>query len=327
MTRYPRIRLRSKNEIAKRIASISLPQGAALALLNDVLINFDAYWYDSKRSDPVRGKFVRSAVKSPPLRKLLKLIDEIILVPYDSMVPGFIFGGLSRRSNIHAARHLLGSERGRILLKLDVQSFFEQISERRVFYFFKKCECSVEAARILARLCCVPRGPKGSGSAEKILARGFATSSRLAVWCNLTSFQHLEWKMRQKLRDYDPRIAIYVDDIGISASRVGKDFMEEAKQLAINVLEGGDSGQPLPIHRDQRKTKTVRFSDGAEHLGIKFGRNKLSLGRRARSRTDKIRFALENVRDWKERSILLKKYRAHHRYKRQVETLGENLRV
>ena len=208
---YPKIGLRSKNEIAKRISSKKLSTNEALILINDVLKNFDSYWYDSKNSKPEEQKFVRSATKSPALKKLLKLISEKILKPYDVLVPEFMFGGLSGKNNIQATRYLLGEQRDRTLLKLDVKTFFEQVKQERVFYFFyKKCQCTVEASRILASLCCVPRGKKGSGSNEKILARGFATSSRLSMWCNLGTFQHLDWKMKKKLKRKKKHIKKYM---------------------------------------------------------------------------------------------------------------------
>lgn len=318
--RYPRINLRSKSEIAKRISSPSFVQSDALALINDALRNFDNYWYDSKRSEPEKGKFVRSAAKSPQLKRLLCLINEEILACYDYLVPTFVFGGLSGRNNINAARYLLGKQRARVLIKLDIKSFFEQVTELRVFYFFHKhCSCSVEASRILAKLCCVPKGPKGSGSTEKILARGFATSSRLAMWCNLGTFQHLEWKMKKALKRRDPRVAIYVDDIGITASRVSMETMEKLKLVAIKLLNTKDHNQPLPAHREGKKAVVKKFSSGAEHLGIRLGRNKLSLGYRTRSRTDKVRNALKAAPTLERKLELLPEHRARQRYKRQVE--------
>ena len=318
--RYPIIYLRSKNEIAKRISSKSFSPQQALDALNDVMKNFDAYWYDSKRSEPDKGKYVRSAVKSPMLNNILKLINQRILSPHDRLVPEFIFGGLSGRNNIQAARNLIGDERDRTLLKLDIKSFFEQVSEKRVYDFFNnKCKCKPEASKILAGLCCVPRGPKGSGSSERIIARGFATSSRLAMWCNLDTFQHLAWKVKKKLRNKDVQIAIYVDDIGITGSKISKEKMEEIKKMAIDLLKNRDPNQSLPAHTEGSKAKIITFKDGAEHLGIKLGRNRLSLGQRARSKTDKIKFALKNAKTKDEKIALRRRYKAHHFYKRQVE--------
>jgi non-homologous end joining protein Ku len=50
--RYPKIGIRSKNELAKRISDDKFTQQEALALINDVIKNKDTYWKDSKRSEP-----------------------------------------------------------------------------------------------------------------------------------------------------------------------------------------------------------------------------------------------------------------------------------
>ncbi len=321
--RYPNISIRSKNEIAKRISSSSFSKNEALDLINDVIKNFDSYWYDSKRSEPEKNKYVRSAAKSPKLKKLLELINAKILTPYDYLIPEFIYGGISRRNNIQAAYHLLGNQRNRTLLKLDVQSFFEQITKERVFHFFNnKSQCTVEASNLLAKFCCVPRGPKNSGSTDIILARGFATSSRLAVWCNLDTFEHLNWKIKKKLKGHDAQVAIYVDDIGISASKVSIEQMETAKELAINILEKSDYNQSLPVHRDARKNKIIQFNKGAEHLGIKLGRTKLTLGNKSRSKIDKIKEAIKEAETENEKNTLREKYKAHHRYRQQVKNIA-----
>lgn len=322
---YPKINLRSKNEIAKRASSLGFTRKDALALINYVLKNFDACWYDSKRSEPEKGKYVRSAAKSPQLKRLLDLMNHKILAPYDALAPKFIFGGLFNRNSIQAARYLLGAKRKRVLIKMDVKSFFEQITEERVFsFFYKCCNCTEEAARILTRLVCVPSGPKGSGSSKKILARGFATSSRLAMWCNLGIFQHLEWMIKKQLRGHDPRIAIYVDDIGISASRVSIEEMEKIKLKAVYLLEHKDPHQALPTHRDGHKSVVRKFEDGVEHLGVRLGRKKLSLGGKTKSRVDKIKAALAKPSSKTVRTGLLKKYKAYQRYRKLVQGRPKN---
>ena len=208
------------------------------------------------------------------------------------MVPDFIFGGLAGRNHIQAAYHLLGERRGRTLLKLDIRKFFEQIHQKRVFDFFhKKCGCSVGASRLLARLCCVPVGPKGSNSTEQTLARGFATSARLALWCNLDLFIRIEQKMKRKLHGYDPRIAIYVDDIGITASRVEIEDMKKFSSVIENLLVNFDSNQRLPIN--PRKKEILLAKTGMEHLGVRLGRNQLSIGKKTRSKRDRISDALK----------------------------------
>jgi hypothetical protein len=314
--RYPALNLRSKNEIAKRISGVQLPYHEALALINDVMRNRDKYWYDSDASEPESEKYVRSAVGTP-LGKLLKLIDIKILAPYDKLAPDFIFGGLAKRNHIQAARHLLGKQRRRTLLKLDIRRFFEQIHRPRVFqFFYKKCGCGKRAARILSEICCVPLGPKGAGCVEESIARGFATSPRLALWCNLDLFLRLSWEAKNEFKGRDPRIAIFVDDIGIMVSKTGVDILNKFSERIENLLLNFDPNQPLPINPG--KKEIMIYTKGIEHLGLRFGRKKLTMGRKARSRLDKIRAALSEQPSKNERQKLLQAQKAYHIYKRQI---------
>ncbi|MBI3818866.1 MAG: hypothetical protein HY286_09275 [Planctomycetes bacterium] len=318
--RYPVIALRSKNELAKRISGKDLPYPDALALINDVLQNFDAYWYDSDRSEPKKEKYVRSAI-GKPLGKLLKLIDRKILAPHDSKVPGFIFGGLSGKNHIQAAYHLLGEKRKRTLLRLDIKGFFEQIHEERVFHLFnKKFGCSVEAAQLIARLCCVAVGPKNSGSTKKTLARGFATSPRLALWCNLDLFLRLQWKMKRVLRHHDPRITIFVDDIGVTASRIEEDQMRKFSTELENILAHHDPNQSLRINPQKKEILTAGMHK--EHLGLQLGRNRLSIGKKTRFKRNEIAKALKQPQSEADKKALLKKRHSYFAYQEQIKNIS-----
>ncbi|TSC77317.1 MAG: hypothetical protein G01um101431_500 [Parcubacteria group bacterium Gr01-1014_31] len=319
--RYPRLRIGSKNELAKTISDSALPYPQALTLINDVIRNFDYYWRDnSENSQPNRGKFVRSAARTP-LGVLLERIDKKVLAPHDRLVPNYIFGGMTGRSHIQAARSLLGQERGRILASLDITHFFEQIREQRVFFFFyRKCGCSPRASRLLASLCCVPVGQKGSMSTEKTLARGFATSTRLAVWCNLDTFIHLDREVKKLLKKYDPRVAIFIDDIGISASRVSQEKISAVVKIVEKILSDFDNNQRLPVN--PAKTKIRTYASGAEHLGLKLGRNKLAMGSKSRSRRDSVINLLKKRGAYsptRARRLLLKK-QAYQRYQGQIRS-------
>lgn len=294
--RYPDIHLYRKKELAMRLADKKLSEEQALELIDDVLANFDKYWKDHKKlSKPDDEKWVRDASYTN-LGKLLKLINKKLLVPYDVMLPDFLFGGITGRNHKAAVKHLLGNRRGRVLLKLDISRFYERISKKRVEQFFAvKAGCSKEVAELLASLCCVPTGSKAQPNDLVTVARGFATSSRLAVWCNLDAFMRLDWLVKKQLKGNDTRIAIYVDDIGITASRVTKETMMQLYPQAQKILEKNPK-QPLPLNN--RKTKIV-FHDGQtysitgeyqgkwcfEILGIQMGRNKLSPGTRSRWKT------------------------------------------
>lgn len=317
--RYPQIPIRSKSELAKHISGKNLSRPEALALINDVLKNFDAYWEDHKEhSEPEKQKWVRNAA-GKPLGKLLKLIDRKVLAPYDDMVPGFIFGGLKGKNHLQAARHLLGKKKQRTLRSLDITRFYEQISEKRVFYFFhKKAGCSVEAARLLARLCCVARGPKGSVG-DPILARGFATSARLALWCNLDTFLRVEWKAKHLLAGHDARVAVYVDDVGITASDTSKERMEEVSVELENILLKFDDNQPLPIQPAKAKT----YMPGtAQHLGLQLGRNRMGMGTKSQRKYGKIVEALKTTPAGDERKALKKKRKSYLIYRRQIKKVA-----
>lgn len=324
--RYPDIHIRSKNELAKRLSNKKLPFAKVMDLTNDVILNFNKYWKDHKTlSRPMEEKWVRDASYTN-LGKLLRLIDKEVLAQHDKMLPEFLFGGIAGRSHKAAVRHLLGKKRGRVLLKLDISRFYEQISEERVEQFFAvKAGCGKVGAKLLARLCCVPFGAKDKPEKRRTLARGFSTSSRLAVWCNLDTFVKLERLVKKELAGKDPRIAIYVDDIGITASRVTKEDMTTLYPKIKHILES-DSKQKLPLNT--KKTKIV-FHDGQtysiegedlgkqsfEHLGLQMLRNSVTLGTRARWKvselTHRIKTSRNNTAGLKKSKKSLLRYKAY----------------
>lgn len=291
--RYPKIAIRSKNELAKRISHTKLPYNKALQLINDVLKDYDKLWKDHPTiSQPEKGKWVRDASYTK-LGKLLKLINEQVLRPYDNLLPDFIFGGVSGKNHKKAVEHLLGRSRKRVILKLDVTRFFEQIQYDRVYHFYRdKAGCGEYAARLLADLSCVYYGAKGQPENYKTIARGFPTSPRLAIWCNLDIFLKIDWLAKKKLKGHDARVAIYVDDIAITASHVGIEEMTRLYPSIKNILNS-DKNQQLPLN--DSKTKIIRHDGstydiagnfegkwGFEHLGLQMNRNSVTLGNKTR---------------------------------------------
>ena len=315
--RYPKLYIRSKNELAKHISHQAFSQTEALNLINDVVVNYDKYWKDSKHSQPLKNKYVRNA-KGKPLGYLLGKINKRVLAPHDKMLPNFIFGGVSGMSHKKAGEHLLGVKRKRILLKMDVKGFFEKISGNRVFYLFQnKFLCSKKASKLLANLCCVPLGPKEQPALEKSIGRGFSTSPRLAVWCNLDTFIKLDWLVKERLKGKDPRISIYVDDIGVTASKVSKKEMEKLSSEIVELLNS-DKNQRLPVNSD--KTKISSHTEGLEILGLRLNRNTLSIGAKTRSKIDKAKSNLKNKLLPSEKASARNKYKALTYYKKSIET-------
>jgi len=315
---YPLINLRSKNDLAKRISSKKLTTKKALILINDVLKNFDNYWHDSKKaSEPLKEKYVRSAVGNN-LGELLDLINKKILAPHDGLLPPFIFGGISKKDHVQAAVNLLG-KKGRVFYKLDLTHFFEQVTKESVFNFFLKSGCSRKISALLSKLCCVPEGPKNTKGSKLVLARGFSTSPRLSVWCNLITFKMLNWRVGRVLKKYDFKISIYVDDIGISASKVDLELMNQALSLSKKIIETGN----LKIN-EGKTVFPVMFSKTVEYLGLRLGRKKVSLGRATQAKLDRTIKARQKSgcsKKIKERLKGLKNYKKHVNSVKKLETI------
>jgi len=317
--RYPKIAIKSKNDLAKRISHKKLSQQDALYLINDVLDNFDKYWKDAPEplSEPNNNKYVRNA-KRTPLGKLLKLIDRNILQPHDTMVPHFIFGGVKNKDHVKAAKNLIGRKKYRTLLKSDLSRFYEHVPQERVVHFFmEKTQCSRAGARLLAKLCCVPKGPKGSQSNEMTIARGFATSSRLAVWCNLDFFLKLYWLVKEQLKEHDPRLSIYVDDIGITASRVTVEQMEQLYTKIRNIFNP-EIGYSLPLNETKKKIKS--YKEGMRILGTIILRNSLHVSDKTTSKIQSLKKKISKSKGRKEREKNKEKKNNLMIYKHYVES-------
>jgi hypothetical protein len=315
--RYPKLAIRSKNELAKHISHKGFSFKQAIDLINDVRSNFNTYWKDSKASIPGEDKYIRSAA-GKPLGRLLKKINTMVFAPHDKILPGFIFGGIGGRDHIQATASLLGKKRYRTLLKGDIKRFFEQVKYDRVISLLKnKCKCSFKAAKLLADLCCLPLGPKGSTSPDKSIARGFATSSRLAVWCNLEVFLRLDWLVKKYLKGHDPRLMIFVDDIGITASKVDDETMEKLYVEIDNLFKNVG----LPLKPEKKRIRSYIHKKGMEILGSRMGRNKLSLGGRTRAKLDKIKDRLKQPLSPDDRAREKSVYKSIQIYKNRVENI------
>lgn len=326
--RYPDIKILSKHYLAKVIISRKLTYEAGLGLINDSIKNFDTYWVDNvEMSKPVKKKWVRDASRTP-LGVLLKAIDRNVLKPYDHMLPSFIYGGVNGLDHKAAVKALLGIRRKRILLKLDITRFYEQMKEDRVFsLFYNKFGCSKKTSQIIASLCCVNHGAKLHPDDFKTLARGFSTSSRLAIWCNLDIFLKIDRLVKKELKGKDPRIAIYVDDIGITASKVSVEEMVELYKK-IKVILDSDKRQKLPLNDE--KTKIVLHSGDTydsegvyqgkwsfEHLGSQMNRTTLTPGTKSRWKIADLSYKLKQTHG-KDKKIK-KRHKALQRYKSYIK--------
>jgi len=276
----------------------NLTKAEARSLINNVINNHDSLWRDNKKeSKPEKKKWVRSAHKTD-LGKLLKLIDVKVLAPLDSSLPSFIFGGRKGMSNVTAAKHLLGYEKERTLLALDITRFFESVEMDAIEKFYRSKGCSPKISKILSKLSCVRRGPKEDPENIYSLARGFSTSTRLAVWSNIIAFYKIYNLIMKRLKGYDPRMAIFIDDIGISASRVPRELLSSLEEEVNDILKSESRGT---LKLNDGKTKIMDFTEGIQHLGVVLNRNKLVLPTDLRSKFDWLKY--------KARTTGLEKYR------------------
>lgn len=298
---YPKLNLYTKKQLANAIRDKDLSFSNAMELIENCLANKDKYWFDNQEeSKPDDNKWVRSA-SGTPLGKLQKRINRQILAKYDSELPIFIYGGVGRKGIKNAAIALRGKKNKRVLLKVDMRRFFEHISyEDIVDTLVCHCGCGKDVAQIIAEIACVRNGKKSSNNTnEKVLARGFSTSSRLAVWCNLELFRNLFYCTTKRLKRHDPRIAVYMDDIGITASRVDPVSLSS---LYKDITELIENTSKLEVNKN--KTKIIDYlqheydvADGHlledkiaqfEFLGIGIGRNRLYPGVKTRSKMAKL---------------------------------------
>lgn len=319
MLQYPKINIRSKNELAKRLSFI-LPFEDALSLINDCLKNKDKYWHDNnKMSEPIKGKYVR-APSPKTLGSLLKLIDVSLLKPFDSFVAPYVYGGLKGRTNIQAAKKLINKKKNRYLLKVDLKTFFEQITQEQVEKLLsKRCGCSIKASKIISNLCCVPLGAKSKPQETSTVARGFATSSRLSMWCCYEFIVELNNFLCRELKNNDPRIVFYIDDIGIVASYVDEEFLEH---LYIKIKK---IAQKHGLTLNDSKKSITPPTQPQVHLGVGLSKNKISISDKSRSKRDRLKSSLKGINTKEERKKIKIKIRGISNYESQIKK--ENKKV
>lgn len=330
--RLPNLRLYTGKDLANEICDESLPFNKTSWLIKRCADNKDKYWHDVKfLSDPEKNKWVHSA-KETPLGEFQARLNEKVLAPHDDIIPAYVYGGLGKRGIKQAANNLLGKRRERTMLKIDMSRFFEHVTRDDVIRCLKcSCGCTKRVATIIADLSCVPEGKKSRDNTNKlVLARGFAASSRLAIWCNLPVFRRIFNLVLRELKGHDPRISVYMDDICITASRVSPGKMRNLYKKIIEIVEAPGSNLKLNKSKTQIVNyKGVRFNPNNgkiiegekfpyEFVGIKLKKNKLAPG-------DKVCNEIDHL---KKKNRLSENEKKHLRrlmnFKRYIEDSGQN---
>lgn len=261
---FPKIQIRSKNELAKHLSS-KRNYKDVLEKINHCIERFP-YLY-SNHQDSKDGKYIRVAKR--PLKEINKLINTVILKEYDSTIISCIYGWIQNRSFVQAV-DIHKTKAKRTYIKLDLKRFFEQISYEKALWFFKKTWCKLNIAHMLTWFCCIPNSEYFRIDAERVIARWFSTSSRLAVLCTLEYFQKLNWLTLKYLKKFRPKITVFVDDITISFNNIDdlkfETFLRKINELSLK----------YGIELNQDKTIINKDTNDIEILWVQINGWKLS---------------------------------------------------
>lgn len=162
--------------------------------------------------------------------------------------PYYIFGSIPNQIDCNgneesrdyiacAKKHCLAKS----ILKLDIENYFDNISEDLVFEIFKKFfKFPDEVANCLSDLCC----------REGKVPQGALTSSYIATLCLFEKEPDLVKRLKKKGLIYTR----LVDDITVSSKDVNFNF-DLPKQIILETLRNYD----LPVNFE--KTKIIRFTN------------------------------------------------------------------
>ncbi len=168
-----------------------------------------------------KWKFCRAMLS--PLKELNRNINNKILKRFDKEMPLYIYWGISGKSHIWAAFIHSKYKYKRSYIILDFSTYFEQITYDIVVNSLKKLWiCNSRTAEIIAELWCVVKWKEIINSWEKVIARWFSTSSRLAIFWSLKFFKKLNNLLHKELKWKKHEISIFIDDITISFDNICK---------------------------------------------------------------------------------------------------------
>lgn len=271
----PKVYIRSKAELAKHL-STPKSYDSILDDINEALNNIQKLYFNHSNSTPNEWKFIR--VAKWPLKKVNNKINEFILKPIDRCLPFFIFWGVSGKNHIKAVKEHK-SKNKRAYIKLDLQRYFDQITQERVIWnLVSKLWCSPKWAYFIASMCCVPEWEKYSDDAKKLIARGFHTSSRLAILCSIEFFMRLNYFLQNKYSHLNPKVSVYVDDITISLDESNTEILQEILTWIKKLSEKYN----LILNDD--KEEIIEWTYSTEILWIKLENWKMKLWKKSLGR-------------------------------------------
>lgn len=182
--------------------------------LDNVIARLPHFYRSKSEPKPNGGQRV-FYVPQGQLRLIQDRIKERILDK--ASFPGYLYGGIKRRSAAKNAHQHRGKE---AVLALDIKGFFPSIRHERVFAVFERLGYIEEAAGILTRLTTykyqLPQGPPTSPAIANLSIPRL--DARLSGMARSQVFSHTR----------------FVDDMTISGSKRLKKF----RRLAARIVEG-----------------------------------------------------------------------------------------
>ncbi len=150
-----------------------------------------------------------------PCRELKRAQARIARALGGITPPDFLFCPVKRRCYVtNAAAH----RNNRVIQCLDIQKFFPNTPQQRVFWFFRKVmHCNRDMAGLLAKLACY-QGYLPTGSPLSPIMAYFAFYD---LWAEIATFC--------KERGYT--FTVYIDDVTVSGPRVPRADMWEIRQM------------------------------------------------------------------------------------------------
>lgn len=155
---------------------------------------------------------------------------------------------------------------------MDLQRFFEQVSKEKVMtLFYSKLKCNKAVSYLLADFCCVYEGSKQNPDKknDKVIARGFSPAGRLAIWCNLEFFLALNQLIKKELKGHYPKLAVFVDDIGVTAVSLDKEKLEVIRDKIILLASRHD------LIINTTKTHIIAPHEAKEYVGVHLTNHKI----------------------------------------------------
>jgi len=206
--------------------------------------------------------------------------------------PEYLYGSVPKQKDIepqdyvNCAKNHCGSKS---ILKLDIQDFFDNISEnlvKNIFLNFFKYKNDV--ANILTSICCV----------DSKVPQGGLTSSYLASLC----LYSIEPKMVLRLHNKKLKYTRFVDDMTISSTKENFDF-----SAITNVIESTLNSLDLPLNK--QKIQVQKLS--SEPMKVHNLRVDFSTPRYDKKEYRRIKSAIHRLSNQKE----ILNYRTHYFYR------------